>query len=174
LTKQHITMRKSDPQKAVAWAIAAHDGQMYDLGVPYVLHLRDVVNILREYNTAPDYLLCAGWLHDMVEDTPITIEEVRDSFGFRIADIVDRVTDPKNMSRKERHLISYPRIAELHDAVIIKLADRLANVRCVKKNEMYRKEHPLFRGWLWKPEKYTGGTIQLMWDELDERLGFKA
>lgn len=134
---------------AFAFAAAAHGNQLYG-DRPYVSHLADVADIVN--NVLPDdvtdndrlTLFIAAILHDVVEDTPVTIDLVEQYFGAEVADIVGRVTDPDLPTRAERKQAAYKMIRELPGARIVKLADRLANVRSGAKNYMYRAEHPAF------------------------------
>ena len=177
----------SPHQRAIQLAFAAHQGQMYG-SHPYTYHLEQVVtNVkkwqycieLQEYGNSYDCLV-AAWLHDVVEDTSVTIEEVTEEFGKDVGDIVDRVTNieyfdgRKLRNRREKHAKSYPRIAESHSAIFVKLCDRIANVQACdnpqdNKNlcEMYRKEHESFEAFL-KP--HSPDSFAPMWSALDKAL----
>ena len=77
-------------EKARAFAIAAHSaiGQVRKYtNEPYWIHLEEVANIVRTtYHT--DAMVAAAWLHDVVEDTQVTLDLVRQEFGDEIADLV--------------------------------------------------------------------------------------
>jgi (p)ppGpp synthase/HD superfamily hydrolase len=154
-------------------ATLAHKGQTYDI-FPYVHHVRDVVNILIRFGYVGKYL-CGAWLHDTIEDTTITYNKVKRVFGEEFAELVLAVTDPCDVrSRKEKKAIVYPRIKANPDALIVKLADRIANVEHgirmgnKDKTKMYRDEYPEFRSTL-KVE----GHADTMWDHLDALFEIK-
>jgi len=140
---------------ARAFAIAKHDGQKYST-YPYEVHLGNVVTALMRFGILPDcdanyQLLAAGWLHDVLEDTDATYSELETAFGTAIAQMVFCVTDEEGVNRKERKAKTYIKLAQNPDAVIVKLADRIANTEfcLVHGNQslfaMYKKEQPGFQ-----------------------------
>jgi guanosine-3',5'-bis(diphosphate) 3'-pyrophosphohydrolase len=153
---------------ASVWAKEAHGDQEYGDGLPYVTHLDDVRDVLEEYGIFSLDMWVAAYLHDIVEDTTVTIEEVEARFGPFVADTVSRVTNPTGGNRAERHAIAYPRIRESVHATMLKLADRIANVRSGGKTGMYRKEHPRFKEMLYRND--FGQTVESMWLELEKLL----
>lgn len=139
---------------AFGYAAAAHRGQTYG-GVPYTEHLRATVdNVVFAYNSAqypttlPNRLgsILTAILHDVVEDTSVTIEDIQNSFGPDVRDAVDGVTDEywENSTRAARKAATYGKTARNPTSRIVKLADRLANVQSGGKVDMYRKEHADF------------------------------
>lgn len=160
--------------KAKVLAETMHAGQTYGSEESYSKHLCDVVEILKSYGFTDESLLVAGWLHDIVEDTPMTMEALWNSgdYSAEALNIVLLVTDQPGCNRRERHHRTYPRIAESRSAVSVKLADRIANVRAsVAKSDpklaMYRREYSDFQNFLCKP-KYSEHAP--MWAELDKLL----
>jgi (p)ppGpp synthase/HD superfamily hydrolase len=138
-------------------------------------HLRDVVaNVRKHYNPHVNIselgvVTEAAWLHDIVEDTPTTNEEICDRFGDRIGDIVELLTDKEGKNRVERHLRTYPMLRRDPDAILIKLADRRHNqARSIEYGErwalMYYREYLYFKFALYNP-----GQFMLLWRELDEQ-----
>lgn len=133
---------------SIATALAAHYHAAQKYGSePYTAHLQDVVNVLREFKHNDEELLAAAWLHDILEDTYCRMLDlyIAKVPPYTVA-LVDAVTDRPGKNRAERHVITYPRIARIPDAVTLKLADRLANVRVsVEKRpdllKMYAREH---------------------------------
>jgi hypothetical protein len=131
-------------QKAQAFAVKAHAEQKYG-SHPYSKHLEAVVSCLDRFGFKPDRaksnpliedIICAGWLHDVKEDTKISVAEIESQFGFNIGDIVSRVTDEQAPSRAERKALTYPKIHGHFGATVVKLADRIANVKaCFADNE---------------------------------------
>ncbi len=158
-------------QEARAFAIEAHGGQLYG-DRPYSVHLDQVAEIASGYGGQAEML---AFLHDTVEDTSATLDEVRERFGGFIADCVALLTDQPGTNRKERKAKTYAKLAEVHDerqlALVVKAADRLANVRaCVADgNErllgVYRGEHDAFRRAAFRP-----GLCDALWLELDALL----
>lgn len=115
----------------------------------YLYHLQMVVDILIFYGFGPG-TLAAGWLHDTIEDTSVTREEIEQAFGAEIGAIVWACTGIGE-NRKERNASIYAKLRELPPAQPVKLADRMANLHCsliegrVNFQEMYIREHPDFR-----------------------------
>lgn len=127
--------------KAREFAVKAHGGQRYG-DRPYVEHLAEVVAVLTDFEYKAQYL-CAGWLHDVVEDTPTTLGEIERNFGAEVARLVDAVSGGGD---RESHVASiYEKIAAYPDAAIVKLADRIANVEACalgdKHAKRYAREH---------------------------------
>jgi (p)ppGpp synthase/HD superfamily hydrolase len=158
-------------QKARAFAMKAHGGQMYG-DKPYVFHLDQVVALLEHYGEDAQV---TGYLHDVVEDTPVTVEQLTKSFGRFVAECVDLVSDAPGPDRKNRKAKTYARLAKVKGktelALVVKAADRLANVRmCVKeKNQklltVYQQEQPVFFRAAYRP-----GLCEEFWQELRQLL----
>lgn len=157
---------------ARSFAIAAHGDQMYG-DQPYVFHLDAVVGLLAPFG---DQAQVAGYLHDVVEDTDVPLQKVREEFGDRIADCVALVTDEKGVNRKERKARTNAKLSAVTSdkemALIVKAADRLANLQMSvrggtgSKLEMYRSEHSAFRLAAYRP-----GLCDELWQEMDRILG---
>lgn len=158
-----------DVKEAEAFAVRAHAAQKYGDG-PYEIHLRHAVRVLEEEGLSQSPVLqAATWLHDTVEDTNTSLEEIDIRFGAEVKDIVWRVTDEPGANRKERKLKTYPKIQGHRGATIVKLCDRIANVEASKTNpsklDMYLKEYPDFRTHLFIP-----GLADALWARLDRAL----
>ena len=154
---------------AEQFAINAHGNQRYGAH-PYSYHLGAVQRVLGRFGFGNDVVLVAsGWLHDCVEDTGISIDEIERLFGPNVSDIVHRVTDEPGVNRKERKAKTYPKIRGHQQATIVKLADRIANVEASKsepnKFSMYQREHLEFRAHV-----YVAGLADEMWSYLDNIL----
>ena len=80
---------------------AAHQGQMRHSGKPYITHCLEVAGILAEMG-APAEVIAAGLLHDTVEDTSITLQDLRTDFGDTVANLVDGVTKLTRLPRVSR------------------------------------------------------------------------
>jgi (p)ppGpp synthase/HD superfamily hydrolase len=155
-----------DPAAALAWGRTLHAGQQYG-DQPYTVHLNAVADVLRRFGHGDDpVLMSAGYLHDTIEDQGVGRDEIAARFGGRVANIVDAVSDPEGATRGEQKAAAYPRIRALDDAVIVKLADRIANVEAGgPKREMYRGEQAAFREALRKT-----GVADDMWAHLESLL----
>lgn len=103
-------------------------------GKPYITHPAAVVKIVKSVPHTPA-MLAAAWMHDVVEDTPATIEEVRGTFGNEIAALVEMLTDvsrPEDGNRARRKDIDRAHTARsTHEAKTIKLADLIDNTRSI-------------------------------------------
>jgi (p)ppGpp synthase/HD superfamily hydrolase len=150
--------------EARAVAVNAHKGQYYDEIFPYEKHLDDVVSVLLKHGYDGDYII-AGYLHDIIEDTTVSYNKIKSYFGINVAEIVYCVTDELGRTRKERKTKTLPKIRENHDAIIVKLADRIANISHGGKIQMYAKEYKEFKNELWIP-----GVGDSLWIILDELL----
>lgn len=154
--------------KAKAFAIRYHKGQKYG-EAPYTYHLDMVCKTLQKYKVTDQDMLAAAWLHDVVEDTEVTIDMVRAEFGDRVADLVWAVTNEAGVNRAARHVRTYQKLKEMQEAVTLKLADRIANVthsvetKNDGKMKMYAKEWTGFFETL-----YTPGVNEKMWTDLHD------
>ena len=97
----------------------------------YIEHPLGVAHLLRTIGNVSDVdTLCAAVLHDTLEDTNTTYDELKDMFGHNIAELVQRVTDNKSLSRKAQKLEQIKRAKVLpRPAKLIKLADKLYNLK---------------------------------------------
>ena len=123
--------------KAVRFAIRYHGDQRRPTGAPYLEHLLETLEILvRGAGVTDQDVLCAGVLHDVVEDTPCTVEDVRLAFGDRVADMVRWVTKPEPEDVADRKAAKESYLQGLRDApddaVLVKLADRASNVQTLR------------------------------------------
>lgn len=98
---------------------------------PYINHLAEVANLLSAATDGADgELVAAGWLHDTLEDTDVTQEELALRFGPRVAGLVEEVTDDMALAKDERRrlqVIEAPKKST--GAKLIKIADKISNVR---------------------------------------------
>ncbi len=124
--------------KAYNFAKSNHAEQKRLSGEEYIIHPLNVANILSEINL-DDETICAAILHDVVEDTPITNEDLAKEFGEEIATMVDGVTKLGKLqytTREEQQVENYRKmfLAMGKDirVILIKLADRLHNMRTLK------------------------------------------
>jgi len=119
--------------KAVAFAADKHRNQRRkDADAsPYINHPIELVNVLINEGGIDDVIvLCAAVLHDTIEDTDTTIEELHGHFGPKVAAIVMEVTDDKSLdkaTRKQMQVDHAPHISR--EAKLVKLADKICNLR---------------------------------------------
>ncbi len=143
---------------AAKFAARSHGTQRYG-GRPYTWHLEQVYKNTVKFGGS-EVEQQAAWLHDVIEDTPVTRSDVAKAFGGTVAKIVDLVS---NRASKEA---TFKRVRSDRSAVFVKLCDRLANVSVGAKNDMYRKRHPVFKGIL-----YRKGEFEALWKAIDKALG---
>ncbi|MGC2030881.1 MAG: HD domain-containing protein [Steroidobacteraceae bacterium] len=98
---------------------------------PYINHPIAVANVLaNEGGITDDTVLAAALLHDTIEDTDTTVEELRAQFGPDVAAIVVEVTDDKSLPKQDRKRLQIEHAATLSDqAKLVKLADQICNLR---------------------------------------------
>ena len=153
--------------EAYQYASKAHEGQLRQSGDPYITHPIAVAQILVELGMDTE-TICAGLLHDVVEDTASTLDEIKKRFGADVALMVDGVTKLTKMtySSKEQRQAENVRkmlLAMAKDVrvIIVKLADRLHNMRT---------------GEYWKEYKRREKALETMevYAPLADRLGIRS
>src|SRR5690625_1503439 len=132
----HSRIDLSAVDRAYEVARRAHEGQMRRSGDPYITHPVSVATILAELGMQPAVLI-AALLHDTVEDTDYTLEELTKEFGEEVAKLVDGVTKLDKVSygdAAEAETVRKMVVAMARDirVLVIKLADRLHNARTWK------------------------------------------
>ena len=127
--------------RAIIFAVRAHAGtERRGKGFPYIVHPMEAVEIVATI-TPDQELLAAAALHDTVEDTDVTVEQIRAEFGDRIADLVASESDvfPDGLSETESwHIRKQAAIDRLskasHDAKIVAMGDKLSNMRAIARD----------------------------------------
>ena len=119
--------------KAKAFAKERHAGQTRKYsGEPYSQHLRSVVQLLDGYRVTAEPVLAAAWLHDTVEDTHTTMQDILTAFGPEVAELVYWMTDTEDGDHETRtRLIAWRLGRAPWEAKMIKLADIIDNCRNV-------------------------------------------
>lgn len=123
-------------KKAKAFATKVHHSQLLFNAArdPFIMHPAAVAEIVEKFGGSEEEIASA-WLHDVVEDTDVTLDQIREEFGERIADIVDGLTDPTDFAghpNSIRKTWQAERIISKSDSVKkIKLADQTFNSRLV-------------------------------------------
>lgn len=136
--KGHIPQTFELIGKALIFATTHHRGQVRKYtNDPYITHPVAVMSILSEAGVQDEEMLCAALLHDIVEDTYATIEEVEFLFGFRVAQLVSGLTDVSKKSdgnRATRKRIDREHTAaQCPDTKTVKLADLIHNSNSIVK-----------------------------------------
>jgi (p)ppGpp synthase/HD superfamily hydrolase len=137
-------------ERARDLALHTHAQQRYG-DQPYSVHLEAVQGVLKRFGLEDEEILAAGWLHDILEDHPnISRSDIERQFPESTVAIVDACTDGPGQSRQERKKRPLELIPKTPNAVLVKLADRIANVEASAKDcdaarlEMYRREQAAF------------------------------
>lgn len=127
--------------RAIVFAVKAHAGaERRGKGFPYIVHPLEAVAIVATM-TSDQELLAAAVLHDTVEDTNVTLEEIRAEFGDRVATLVAYESEERNdeeNAKKSWHARKQAAIARLaeapHDAKVVALGDKLSNMRTIARD----------------------------------------
>lgn len=118
--------------KAAKFAIEAHRGtERRGKSYPYIIHPMEAASIVATMTNDPE-MLAAAILHDTVEDTDVTIEQILEQFGDRVAELVQHETAPadKSLTWRERKSMQIKQLMEApHDSKIVALGDKLSNMR---------------------------------------------
>ena len=124
--------------RAFRFAYELHKGQYRASGEPYIAHPVAVAGLLRDLGGS-SVMIAAGFLHDIVEDTDITVEEIESRFGIEVRRLVEGVTKLSKFnfsSKTERQAENFRRMflamaADIR-VIVVKLADRLHNMRTLE------------------------------------------
>lgn len=155
-------------KKAFVLANELHKDQKRQSGEPYIIHPLSVAIILSEMKADKD-TICAGLLHDTIEDTEIKKEELEELFNKDVANLVDGVTKISKLnfsSKQDRNYANTRKIitgiTEDVRIIIIKLADRLHNMRTLEyKSEFKQKENALETFEIFIPLAYYIGAYRI-------------
>lgn len=134
--------RKKMEQEALEFAREAHgDQQRKYTQEAYIEHPKRVAEIVRTVNHSTE-MICAAYLHDVVEDTPVSLQDIQRKFGRKIANLVEELTDEfvkekyPDLNRRKRKQREVQRQAGMSiEAKTIKLADVIDNTRDIVKND---------------------------------------
>lgn len=155
-------------RRAYEYANNLHNGQVRQSGEPYITHPLNVAYILADMHADID-TVCAGLLHDTLEDTNITKKDIVHDFNKDVANLVDGVTKISKMnfsSKQEQNMANTRKIitsiTEDVRIIIIKLADRLHNMRTLEfKSEFKQKENSLETMEIFVPLAYYIGAYRI-------------
>jgi myo-inositol-1(or 4)-monophosphatase len=146
--------------KALKFAAEAHSGtERREKQFPYIIHPMEAVAIVATITNDPE-LLAAAILHDTVEDTDVTIEDIRNEFGERVATLVDHETAqlPKDLPWRTRKQSQADLIASApRDSKIVALGDKLSNLRAIA------NDYEQIGDELWKRFNAPNGKEDIAW-----------
>ncbi len=157
-------------QSALDFSVRMHEGQKRKSGLPYVSHCIDVANILLDWNM--DYTtIISALLHDVVEDTDVSLEDIDKEFGSDVAFLVDGVTKIDHIAfRSQQHKQAenftklFLSLAKDLRVIIIKFADRLNNMETIEYlSSKKRKEIASETKEIFVPLAHRLGMANLKW-----------
>lgn len=143
---------------ALIFAARAHDGQKRkSTDVPYVVHPVGVMLVLMECGEEDPEMLAAALLHDTLEDTAVTLDQLRAGFGSRVAEIVAGCSEPDKRDtweHRKQHTITYLKTAP-RDIALVSAADKLHNVRSMARDQVVQGDV------LWT--RFKRGRAEVAW-----------
>ena len=124
-------------QKAALFAAKAHEGMMRKGSrIPYIYHPMEVALIVAQLTNDPE-VIAAAYLHDVLEDTSVTPEELGAAFGSRVLSFVQAESEDKSLSWKERKASTIAHLKQAsYEVKILTLGDKLSNMRSTARDYM--------------------------------------
>jgi len=120
---------------AIGLATKAHHSQVRKgTEIPYIVHPLAVAGLLIR-SGCPEHMVIAALLHDVLEDTPVTVEEIRSHFGREVAELVMALSEPDKKApweERKAHTIDYLGGPAGDEVLLVALADKLDNIRAVR------------------------------------------
>ncbi len=141
--------------RAMLVAEKAHQNQTYGI-YPYMYHIREIADLVESITQKfeshiwnADVLIVTAILHDVLEDSDLSYNDIKKEFGENIAELVYCITDELGRNRKERKSKTYSKIRKNCETVLIKICDRIVNIEYSKRTnskmfKLYKSEHEIF------------------------------
>lgn len=148
---------------SLEFATERHKDQKYG-ALPYTFHLHSVVNTLNKYNITDPITVASGYLHDVLEDTDTTFEELKEQFGEDVANIVQLVSNKKSFEETVTGICTNPR------AMDVKLADRISNMT----QSYFESNKRMMKKYLDQSITLTAYYDQFYSGHIDMYLAYKA
>lgn len=165
--------------KAAKFAIEAHrNTERRGKGYPYIIHPMEAASIVATI-TNDQEMLAAAILHDTVEDTDVTLEQIREVFGERVATLVEHETAPvlEHLTWREKRTIQVEQLASAsYDCKVVAIGDKLSNLRGIT------RDYRLYGETTWKLFHAPNGKADIEWyyrsigealRDLSETLAYK-
>ena len=166
--------------QALSFATIAHKDQRRKgaNGSPFINHPIRVSEILSEVGGVTDKdILIAALLHDVVEDTPTSLETIEQLFGKEVAYLVDKVSDDKSLSKQERKRLQIVHVKDMSDSArLIKIADKIANMQDILLDPPDWKLERKIKYFEWAKEVIDSGlrgvnpALELMFDDIYNQM----
>jgi (p)ppGpp synthase/HD superfamily hydrolase len=172
-----LSMSDDLETRALAFAEQAHasiDQRRKHTGEPYIVHPMAVAELVRSVPHTPE-MIAAAYLHDVVEDTPVTINQIETEFGKKVADLVGWLTDvstPEDGNRQTRKMLDLQHASQAPaEAKTIKIADLIDNSISISKHDpnfwkVYRREKHALLGVLREGDA-------TLWERAARQSGFE-
>ena len=169
LASELTTKELAVVRRAFELACEAHAGQMRDEGTPYIVHpVRVAATLVNELGVFSPRLVCAALMHDVIEDSEITREQIAERFGDETAEVVWLLTKLEDVSLAD--YLSAIEAANETGAPIVKLCDRLDNLRFVTCSPRIEKIQRYIRTTEGYYLPMAARTNQYLHDELSRSL----
>lgn len=132
-------------QEAAKFAMKAHEGMVRKGGrMPYIYHPLEVALLVARM-TKDEEVIAAAYLHDVLEDTAVTEQELEQAFGGRVLELVKAETEDKSLTWEERKAHTIRHLGEApYEVKILTLADKLSNLRATARDYLFMGDE------LWK------------------------
>lgn len=145
-------------EQALLFAAKAHSGtERRGKGLPYIIHPLEAATIVATITNDPE-MLAAALLHDTVEDTDVTFEDIRSRFGERVAHLVQCDTSSKQLDWRTKRTSQVARLAAADlDAKIVAMGDKLSNLRAIA------ADYALLGDSLWSRFHAPQGKTDIVW-----------